>query len=480
MKGYEGEVVFGRYQIRRQIGQGGFARVFEAIQLSLGRRVALKVGRSDAPPGVAIQERFRRDAYLVARLNHPNVVVYHDFGRDSDGDMILVMEYLEGLNLREMLEGGPLRHSLTAHLLVQAANGLQAAHDAGIIHRDVKPSNLFVVSPGVKQGLLKVIDFGILLPLADRYPELKGLTRTDMVVGTPVYLAPEVLLGMRPGPASDQYALALVALRMMTGLPLRQEADLTADLLKRLEAPPLSREHMASLPSEAIPVMKRALHPHPEGRYPSVVDFAENLRQVLVPGEPGGRRVVQVDDGASTALLTRVHGPARERPQPRRDRKWWGGVLMMAIPLLLGLAAWGILSRTNSGEKRGTKPIETIQATVDSTRQAFRIPLARRRRGIEPWQTLGRDNEVGQGSAHEARGRTGAAERFGHLTVNARPWAEVEVDGRMVGRTPVRMLGLRPGRHRVVLSHPELGRHTYTVIIRSGRQTYLTPNLDAR
>jgi len=144
--------VLGRYRLEVQVGEGGFGRVFLARQVAFDRQVAVKAASPERGDAIA-RERFKREAVLVASMNHPAIVTYHDFGVDDDGDLILVMEYLRGGTLSEVVRRKKaLPLATVARLLAQAAAGLAEAHRHGIVHRDVKPSNLFVVDPGTPRS----------------------------------------------------------------------------------------------------------------------------------------------------------------------------------------------------------------------------------------------------------------------------------------------------------------------------------------
>jgi serine/threonine-protein kinase len=204
----------GNYQITEELGRGGMAVVYRAYQPSLNRHVAIKV----LPPQLSFDpqfvERFQREARAAARLRHPNIVVIHDVG-EQDGNYYIVMEYLEGRTLNQLIEQeGPLSPQRAAHIIDQVAAALDYAHQQGVVHRDVKPANIFVG----KDDRVTLTDFGI----AKAATDAEQLTRTGMLMGTPEYMAPEQAEGSNVDHRTDLYSLGIVLYQMLVGrVPFR-------------------------------------------------------------------------------------------------------------------------------------------------------------------------------------------------------------------------------------------------------------------
>ena len=203
-----------QYEVQMLIGRGGMGAVYRGVQLSLDRKVAIKL----LPPAIeqqdtAFAERFKNEAKLMGRMNHPAIVSVYDFGRTTDGQLYFVMEYVDGTDVQRMIarEGKlPPEHALavTAHL----CDALGYAHKQGIVHRDIKPSNVLIDS----DGRVKVADFG-LAKLTDKAMNT-GLTQTGMAMGTPDYVAPETLtLGVDVDGRADIYAVGVMLYQMLTG-----------------------------------------------------------------------------------------------------------------------------------------------------------------------------------------------------------------------------------------------------------------------
>src|SRR5262245_61252101 len=200
----------GKYQIVEQIGRGGMGSVYKAHDPLLKRPVALKVISSNVDVTDELRARFFREARACAQLNHPNIITIFDMGEDQ-GRLFIVMEYLEGEELREVIANRrelPLEEKLA--LMTQVCDGLGYAHQKGIVHRDVKPGNIFVL----RNGLVKILDFGVA-----RLATSEGLTRTGLVVGTLRYMAPEQARGLGD-PRSDMFSAGALFYELLARRPL--------------------------------------------------------------------------------------------------------------------------------------------------------------------------------------------------------------------------------------------------------------------
>jgi serine/threonine-protein kinase len=263
----------GRYEVIRPLGQGGMGRVFLAKDSVLGRLVALKVLREDLglPPESreALFARMRQEARAAATLGHPNIVTLHDMGEDERLGLYLVFEYLMGPTLRERLGEGPLELPLVASMARQLGDALTLAHEAGVIHRDVKPENVILSAYGAK-----LTDFGIA-----RLPD-STLTTAGSVLGTPAYSAPEALAQAQFGPLSDQFSLACTLFEAVCARRAYTADDALAIASRIATEPP------PPLPGGAADgrtlarinaVLSRAMTREPSRRYPSCRAFGEAL-----------------------------------------------------------------------------------------------------------------------------------------------------------------------------------------------------------
>lgn len=268
--GLSGITLDGRYRVGPLIGQGGMSEVYLGHHLALDRPCAIKVVRPERATSPDARARFAREASAVSRIAHPNVCQTHDFGATPDGQHYLVLEFLEGRPLSALLAGGPLALPRALEITRQCAAGLQACHDAGLVHRDLKPDNVMLVRRG-KDDVAVLMDFGIARSLAS--PEL---TRDGLMVGTPEVMSPEQIAGDPVGPASDQYQLALLLVRMLTGkLPFPGETT-QERMTSRLTVPPADLAELAPelrVPDGVQRAISRALSRKPGERFPALPAF---------------------------------------------------------------------------------------------------------------------------------------------------------------------------------------------------------------
>ena len=266
-----------RYRQPERIGHGGMGEIFRANDEVLGRTVAIKLLAERYARDESVRGRFTREALAAARLSgEPNIVTIFDVG-EHEGRPFIVMEYLRGGSLEERLRKGRPSRDETLAWLEQAAGALDAAHRHGIVHRDVKPGNLLLD----RDGDLRVADFGIASAAG-----MDSLTMTGTVLGTAGYLSPEQAQGERATPASDRYALAVVAFELLTGRRPFESESATAEAAAHVHAEIPSVSAVADLPPELDPVFRRALAKDPAQRFGSSEDFVEALREGLAGGAP--------------------------------------------------------------------------------------------------------------------------------------------------------------------------------------------------
>jgi serine/threonine-protein kinase len=210
-----GTIIADRYQIDKLVARGGMAAVYLAHHVKLNRPVALKIlsPPPDAEDSSAFEDRFRLEAETLAALDHPNIVILHDFGDLDDGRFFLAMEFIDGPRLSDVLRDGPLPCERALSLIMQVCSGLRYAHKRGVVHRDLKPSNLLIKhkDDGVEQ--LKVVDFGLVkLTEADQ-----AITRAGLILGSPHCMAPEQVKGQKVDHRADIYAIGVLLFRTLTG-----------------------------------------------------------------------------------------------------------------------------------------------------------------------------------------------------------------------------------------------------------------------
>ncbi len=269
----------GNYQITEELGRGGMAIVYRAYQPSLNRHVAIKV----LPPQLSFDqdfvERFQREAKAAARLRHPNIVVIHDVGH-QDEIYYIVMEYLEGRTLKQLVEQeGPLPAERASRILDQVGDALDYAHQQGVVHRDVKPANIFVG----KGDQVTLTDFGIAKAASDA----EQLTRTGMLMGTPEYMAPEQAESGSVDHRTDLYALGIVLYQMLVGrVPFRGTTPHATLHAVIYEPPPPPRQINGEVSPSVESVILKAIAKQPDQRFQSGAELAGALRAALA-GRPG-------------------------------------------------------------------------------------------------------------------------------------------------------------------------------------------------
>ena len=348
--------VAGRYRIEGRLGAGGMSTVFRAHDAVLERPVAVKLLAEHLAEDEAFVARFRREALAAARLQHPNIVQVFDSGQDPDsGRHYIVMEFVEGPSCADLLR----QHRMfdaddTVRIVRDACHGLDYAHRAGVIHRDVKPGNLLVAS---ESGTTKLADFGIA-----KAAEQTRITQVGSVLGTAAYLSPEQAAGEETGQASDIYSLGVCAYQFLAGRLPHEYGSLTELALKQQQETVVP---ITNFREDVTPELDRAvrasLERDPVRRYASALDMATALEaglrgegtsaterldtdatNVLAAGE--GTRMLAPSVGTRVqrrdqqVVLPPAHAPERHVEQPRKRRspmKWIIGIL---IALLLGAA----------------------------------------------------------------------------------------------------------------------------------------------
>ena len=272
-----------RYEILRMLGEGGMARVYKALDPRTGKHVAIKVIEGPAARTATWAERLLREVELLRTIRHPNVVTVTDGGRRDDGSPYLVMEYLEGETLGQLMRRNVvLPVSAALAIVTEIAAGLAASHAVGIIHRDIKPDNIFLIEDASHVLRTKVFDFGFA-----RLQGGAGLTAKGFIVGTPEYMAPEQTVNDPTGQRTDIYGLGVVMYRMITGV-LPFQGDPGTLLAKHLFVrPKLPSEVREGVPHDVEAVVMSALRKLPRNRYPSMQDFLEDLERLT--GKRGGK-----------------------------------------------------------------------------------------------------------------------------------------------------------------------------------------------
>ena len=368
-----GLVIDEKYQIDSKLGAGGMATVYQATRLMIGDTVAIKILHPEQVRDPQSMERFRREAQAAARLKHPNAVNIYDFGVSTDGLVYLVMEIVEGKNIRTMIrEQGPMTPRMAGEILMQACAALEAAHKQNIVHRDIKPDNIVVdVTPtGVR---VKVLDFGIAWM---RDMATASLTQTGNVIGTPHYMSPEQCLGEELDSRSDIYSMGVVLFEMLAGVVPFNSPTSTAVIIQHVnQAPPPLRVINISVPPAVESVVLHALSKRREDRPQSAHLLAQELNDAIGGKAPVlGKAEISAHDGVAPTLKMSMPDwsgatqPAQlsGRRAPRSQRPWiW--MAAAGVPLL-AVAGWFLYSSTTSGDSTAEAPRQIVkQAGTDSS-----------------------------------------------------------------------------------------------------------------
>lgn len=292
----------GGYEIVSIIGRGGHGTVYLARHPLLGRRAAVKVLRQDLAASLEMAARFLREARVVNRIRHPNIVDISDVGALRDGRPYCVMELLGGRTLAALIRArAPLAPAEAVSILTQVADALHAAHEAGVVHRDVKASNIMVVSEG-DPPLAKVLDFGV-AKVDD--PAEPGLTAVGQLLGSSSARAPEQIRAQRVDRRTDVYALGVLLFQMLTGhLPFESEDPGEVERLQ-LEAAPPRPSRIAGSPAAFDTVVARAMAKEPGQRYASAAAFAEAARAASGAATGGS-----LSSMPAVAVHVGIRGPA--------------------------------------------------------------------------------------------------------------------------------------------------------------------------
>jgi serine/threonine-protein kinase len=425
----------GNCRIIEEIGTGGMAVVYRAVQEPLGRTVAVKALKTAMAADPQFFERFQREAVFMASMQHENILHVHDL-LNVGGTSFIVMEYVEGIDLYDLLERCQrLPVEVAAIVTLQTARALDHAHFRGVTHRDIKPANIMIA----KSGTVKLMDFGIA-----RHDDFMDLTEAGAGLGTPAYMSPEQIVGEKLDFRSDVFSLGIVLYQMLTGRKPFLEDDVRSVMHKiRLERYTSPRRLNPAVPRSLERILGRCLEKLPNNRYPSMQALIHDLEDFLasrVEGNYAARLVTfllqegMIGTREAEEILAPGRGSAGRATQelPRSSR----GLYAFQVALLVIIVACGSVLRLvysapeEEGEPRQPRPAEAIAADA------------------------------------------------GFLRVVARPWAHVFVDGQKVATTPVaRKLSLPPGRHSIKLENPFFVPHETELLVRSGETELLQVEL---
>ena len=492
----------GRYVIVEEIGQGAMGVVYKAVDPLIDRTVAIKTINLDLSKEELenFEKRFQREVQSAGKLNHPNIVTVYDVGR-TEGVAYMAMEFLEGKELREILDSGVvLPIEKISHIASQVAEGLGFAHERGIVHRDVKPANVMVM----KNGLVKITDFGI--------AQMSSASRTmsGMVMGSPKYMSPEQVVGQAVDGRSDIFSLAVVLYEMLTGKTPFSGDNISAIMYQILNDEPIPpKAFNQSIPDSINHIVLKALAKHPDKRYQNAKDMARDLKryktmEVPTDGEPPPspermeRRAIPRNseiDATQIMPSSLLQGTENTLSKSLASRDgWWNTqrfLLYAAIPaMIVTFAAVVTLSKTRiattpetpetpiaSTVPNKTEPPASVappaanaappvaQIVEDSKKlsalQAEEKAATKEKARLKREKAKLLSNENTQPAADKPNT---VAAKPSSLTLAISPWGEVFVDGVRQGVSPpLRHLTLAPGKHTILIVNETFKPYSQTI-----------------
>ena len=309
----KGQKISDRYQIIKSIGEGGMANVYLAYDTILDRNVAVKILRGDLATDEKFVRRFQREALSASSLSNPNIVEVYDVGEDN-GEYYIVMEYVEGKHLKNLLKKrGKLTVPEVIDIVLQITNGLSVAHDSYIIHRDIKPQNILILD----NGLIKITDFGIAVAM-----NATQLTQTNSVMGSVHYLPPEQASGKGATLQSDIYSIGILMYELLTGkLPFKGDNAVEIALKHLKEPMPSIRDEIPDIPQSVENIILKATAKNPKNRYADAREMHEDLKTCLDESRANELKITfkyPEHDYDDTKLLKTVKEPKKET---KKDEK---------------------------------------------------------------------------------------------------------------------------------------------------------------
>ncbi|MEM7436287.1 MAG: serine/threonine-protein kinase [Myxococcota bacterium] len=366
-----GDVLDGRYRITGVLGSGGMGCVYRAEHLAIGRPLALKFLRPEVEGIAGISERFRREAFAIGRVDHPNCVNVSDFGQLEDGTLYMVLEVLDGTSLFDLMaEEHRLDWRRALHISRHVLSALGYAHGAGIVHRDVKPENVILVEQGGDPDFAKILDFGIAKLFDEAQAEAgnPGLTQLGVTIGTPTYIAPEQAFGQPVDARADLYSLSVMLFEMVAGAPPFDADDVLALLTMHATAEVPRLADVASgvgVPQPVEALVRLGLEKKPEDRIPDAATYIAKIDALLgddtLESSPrqgdidaGSQDGVAWFEGAMTMAQDVRHSIAPAvaraatgiRSMPRRRKR---RTMLATIGLIAGFLAIVVLGLGQSG-----------------------------------------------------------------------------------------------------------------------------------
>jgi serine/threonine protein kinase len=482
-----------RYELQELLGRGGMGAVFLATDRKLERPVAIKVLPPELSHDANVVERFEREARTAAKLDHPNIIPIYSV--ESHGEFhYFVMKFVTGKSLESVVDVGTPPVDLTRRILWESACALGHAHQRGIVHRDVKPANIMID----EGGRTILTDFGISKAVE---AATNQLTATGQVVGTPHYMSPEQSKGGQVDGRSDQYSLAVVGFRMLTGRLPFQEDSIQAVLYKKLfEEPPWVKDYREDVPDYLAEALHTALAREPEHRFPTMEAFATAVwpeHPVDEPSTPPSPAMFRSSRASLDAATTQIsEHPSKPKPR-RRGLAWTTAILVIGAGSVGGWYALngGSFSLAGSDSQVAVTPgvhADSLTAVPPQDDSLMADSAATPAGGAETQQEEEPPPEPRQTPPVQTQQPTRQERRptqqqqrppvpqVGYVTLDAEPFATVWIDGRQIQDTPLLRHELPSGQHVIELRREGFETSVDTIRVTAGnpfrKRYYLVRN----
>lgn len=461
----------GRYEIVKELGRGGMGIVLMGRDPHLDRMVALKIIKiDDSGDGMGnkeLIERFYIEARAAGKINHPNIVTVYDVG-EADGKKFIAMEFVEGRNLAEIIaKEGPLPVPRAAKFIHQIADGLAYAHESGIVHRDIKPGNILVTA----DDKAKISDFGLA-----RLQSAGSVTQTGHAVGSPSYMSPEQVQGMAVDGRSDMFSLGVLFYEMLTQKRPFEGESLTTVIFKIIkDTPPAPSKLNKAVPPAFDDIIAKMTAKDPSFRYPSCADVAKAMLPFITDQSSFP---LTTSDTVRTVSFTKefVGAAGMGVDTPPKSKKATGkpiAALIAGLALFVGAIVGGIvLFKPGSPppETTAPKPAEVVKSEAPKPPAE---PVEGKKEEAPPPEPV-QPKPV-------AEEKPAPTPSLGTLTVITSPsGAQVKVDGKDRGKTPLTITDAQPGERKVEVSRPGHVSATKTVAIRAGQSAMVEVKLEAK
>lgn len=449
------ELLFEKFEIETVIKKDAYSAVYLARHIYLGKRIFLKTLNTKELADAALLHRFKREAKILAHLEHPHIIKVLDFGTVGD-QFYISFEYFASRNLRQWLKERSLTVAQKEFLLAQLAQALHFAHSQGVVHRDLKPENILL-----DESLhLKIADFGLALWNDERH-----VTEASSIVGTPAYMSPEQIRGEHLTPKTDLFNLGLITFEMFKGKNpfLGAEVGQTLNNILNFDETELRRSYR-DLPQNIVEILDGLLRKNPQDRFATAGEILEHL--------PFGEQLPQA-------------------PFVSHRKSIFKAIVLIALPLFLLLAVLIVFKerarKSEISAQKATKPVagsvERQKSKADSLSDGQAVPPVKERApesGPEPRsETKKRETLAPVSAKTKTAPPVSRTVKKGLLWIECQPWARVTIDSNQSVTTPLKEgIALSAGRHRLIFSHPAFPEFETSVRVKPGETNFVRVSLD--